>query len=82
MSRVAVVGTSAVAAEWAARFLAAGHDVTVTAPIVQVQVAASWPELEGLGLFPGASLARLRIANSNDDLFDADFVYQARRNLR
>jgi len=61
MAEVAVRGTSRRAAEWATRYLAAGHDVWVDGPAVATTVAALWPEADRLGLFPGAGLARLQV---------------------
>lgn len=59
---VAVVGAGGRAGEWATRFLAAGLDVVATDPGVVDAVAACWPAADRLGLFPGASIDRLRIS--------------------
>ena len=60
---VAVVGTGARAGEWATRFLASGLDVVATDPAVPSTVEACWPIAERLGLFPGASIDRLRVSD-------------------
>jgi acyl-CoA thioesterase FadM len=60
-STVVVIGTSARAAGWATRFLAAGFEVGVDDETVVAAVAERWPQADRLGLFPGASLARLSL---------------------
>jgi acyl-CoA thioesterase FadM len=58
---VVVIGTTARAAGWATRFLAAGCDVGVDDSSVVDAVTARWPEADRLGLFPGASLDRISL---------------------
>lgn len=60
-STVVVIGTSARAAGWATRFLAAGMDVGVDDETVIAAVADRWPQAQRLGFFPGASLERLSL---------------------
>src|SRR6201999_2746046 len=63
--QVAIIGTGAIGASWAALFLAKGLDVVATdvAPGAEASlrkfVDAAWPALERLGLAPGASQTRL-----------------------
>ena len=59
MTHVAVIGAGTRAAEWAARFLAAGLDVVVDDSTLREDVAALWPTCQRLGLFPEAALSRL-----------------------
>lgn len=66
MTRVAVIGVGQHAAEWATRFLAAGHDVAVEDPTVAHTVGELWPQAQRLGLFPGADLARMRVRGTDD----------------
>ncbi len=67
MSHVAVVGGGSRAAEWVARFLASGLDVVVAdVRTVRAGVEELWPEADRLGLFPGASMARLRDARPGE----------------
>ena len=62
------------AAGWATRFLAAGFDVVTTDAEVPQAVADRWPQAERLGLFPGASLERLRVTTDVGELVAADLV--------
>lgn len=73
MSHVAVVGKGSRAAEWATRFLAAGHAVVVNDASLADEVATLWPAAQRLGLFPHASLDRLRVARDGD-IATADVV--------
>src|SRR5262245_137517 len=73
-SRVAVMGGGPRAAGWATRFLAAGFDVVTTDAEVPQAVADRWSQAERLGLFPGASLERLRVTADVGDLVAADLV--------
>ena len=63
--RVAIIGTGVIGASWSALFLAQGLDVVATdvAPDAEAKLRAfvdeAWPELEELGLAPGASRDRL-----------------------
>jgi 3-hydroxyacyl-CoA dehydrogenase len=65
IGRVAIIGTGAIGASWAALFLAKGLDVVATdiAPDAETAlrqfVKAAWPALERLGLTPRASQSRL-----------------------
>ncbi len=74
MTFVAVTGGGNRAAEWATRFLAGGLDVVVDDSTVCGAVAALWPEAQRLGLFPGASLDRLRVATCAADVAEAAVV--------
>ena len=60
-STVVVIGSSARAAGWATRFLAAGMHVGVDDETMIAAVAERWPQAQRLGLFPGASLDRLSL---------------------
>lgn len=64
---VVVVGGGSRAAEWITRYLASGLDVAVDdVSTVRDDVVARWPVADRLGLFPGASLQRLRDATGGD----------------
>ncbi len=76
---VVVVGGGSCAAEWITRYLASGLDVAVEDGVgdvatVRDAVAGLWPASDRLGLFPGASLDRLRVA-APDDLATAALVH-------
>ena len=78
-----VIGTGVIGAGWAARALAHGLDVVAWDPTPAWQgrladaVGNAWPALERLGLFPGASLDRLRCADSLDAACRAaDFIQE------
>ncbi len=78
-----VIGTGVIGAGWAARALAHGLDVVAWDPAPAWQgrladaVGNAWPALERLGLFPGASLDRLRCADSLDAACrSADFIQE------
>jgi len=71
MTHAVVIGAGNRAAEWAARFLAAGLDVVVDDSTLCDKVAALWPECQRLGLFPSAALSRLHPANDAGDEFSA-----------
>lgn len=76
---VVVVGGGSSAAEWITRYLASGLDVAIAAQADDVdtlrdEVAALWPAADRLGLFPNASVDRLRIA-ANDDVATAQLVH-------
>ncbi|MEI8238051.1 MAG: thioesterase family protein [Actinomycetota bacterium] len=66
MSHVAVIGGGRRAAEWATRLLASGLDVVIDDSTLRDEVGALWPASDRLGLFPNASLDRLRIASGDD----------------
>ncbi len=74
MTFVAVTGGGSRAAEWATRFLASGLDVVVDDSTLCEAVAALWPSSQRLGLFPGASLGRLRVAASTAELESATLM--------
>ncbi len=81
---VAVIGTGVIGGGWAAHFLRMGYDVVAWDPGPDAAVRlknlleTAWPSLERLGLSPGASLDRLRFADSLDDaLAEADFVQES-----
>lgn len=63
--RIAIIGTGAIGASWAALFLAKGLDVIATDIAQDAETAlrrfvkAAWPALERLGLAPDASQSRL-----------------------
>ena len=71
MTFVAVTGGGRRAAEWATRFLAAGLDVVVDDSTLRAAIGELWPAAQRLGLFPGASLDRLRVAECAADLTGA-----------
>ncbi|MFM8312409.1 MAG: thioesterase family protein [Ilumatobacteraceae bacterium] len=58
MSLIVVTGTGERAAEWATRYLAAGHDVIVDDASVIRRVHELWPAADRLGLFPRATPER------------------------
>ena len=74
MTFVAVTGGGSRAAEWATRFLASGLDVVVDDSTLCGAVAALWSSSQRLGLFPGASLDRLRVSADPDVLASASLV--------
>ncbi|WP_397475367.1 3-hydroxyacyl-CoA dehydrogenase NAD-binding domain-containing protein [Pusillimonas sp.] len=83
VKRVAVVGTGVIGASWTAYFLAQGLDVDATDPSegaeqrLRETVARLWPNMEHMGLRPGASQDRLRFhADLVDALKQADFVQE------
>ena len=83
IKRIAVVGTGVIGASWAAQFLARGFDVVATDPApnaeasLRAYVDRAWPDLETIGLTPGASRDRLSFTgNLRAALADADFVQE------
>lgn len=81
--RIAIVGAGVIGASWAAYYLARGFDVVATDPApdaeanLRAYVDRAWPDLETLGLTPGASRDRLSFtANVADALANADFVQE------
>jgi 3-hydroxyacyl-CoA dehydrogenase len=81
--RVAIIGTGVIGASWASLFLARGLDVVATdvAPGAEAKlrtfVDAAWPELEALGLAPGASRDRLTFKAALEDAVQgADLVQE------
>ena len=74
MTFVAVTGGGSRAAEWATRFLASGLDVVVDDSTLCEAVAALWPSSQRLGLFPRASLDRLRVSTDPSELAAASLI--------
>ena len=81
---VAVIGTGVIGAGWAARVLAHGLDVVAWDPSADWQVRLkaalenAWPALNKVGLYPGASLDRLRCADSMEAACAvADFIQES-----
>lgn len=79
-----VVGSGVIGAGWAARALAHGLDVVAWDPApgwqgrLSAAIGNAWPALEKVGLFPGASLDRLRCADSLDAVCRAaDFIQES-----
>ena len=83
IGRVAVVGTGVIGASWAAQYLAQNLDVVATDPApnaeanLRTYIDEAWPELEAIGLAPGASRDRLAFtANLKEAVSTADFVQE------
>ena len=83
IKRIAVVGTGVIGASWAAYYLARGFDVIATDPApdaeanLRAYVDRAWPDLETIGLAPGASRDRLSFTvNMAEALGGADFVQE------
>jgi len=83
VERVAVVGAGVIGSGWAARFLAAGLEVTAWDPApaaaekTRAAVAAAWGAISRRGLAPGASQERLRFSATLEDcVAEADFVQE------
>jgi 3-hydroxyacyl-CoA dehydrogenase len=81
--RIAVVGTGAIGASWAAQYLARGLDVVATDPAPNAEanlrkyIDDAWKVLTGIGLSPGASRDRLSFTTDmNAALSNADFVQE------
>jgi 3-hydroxyacyl-CoA dehydrogenase len=81
--RIAVVGTGAIGASWAAQYLASGFDVVATdpgpsaEPNLRAYVDAAWPALTRIGLAAGASRDRLSFTTDmKQALSNADFVQE------
>jgi 3-hydroxyacyl-CoA dehydrogenase len=81
--RVAIIGTGVIGASWSALFLARGLDVVATdvAPDAEARLRAfvdqCWPDLEELGLAPGASRRRLMFEPKLEDaVMGADLVQE------
>lgn len=79
-----VVGTGVIGAGWAARALAHGLDVVAWDPApgwqprLTAAVENAWPALEKVGLYDGASLDRLRCADSLGAACEAaDFIQES-----
>jgi len=81
--RIAIVGTGVIGASWAAQYLARGFDVVATDPAPNAEanlrkyVDEAWPDLNKIGLTPGASRERLSFTtNMKEALSQADFVQE------
>src|SRR5438445_4328564 len=81
--RIAIVGTGVIGASWAAKYLARGFDVVATDPAPNAEanlrkyVDEAWPQLEAIGLSPGASRDRLSFTTDmTESLAKADFVQE------
>jgi len=67
--RIAIVGTGVIGASWSALYLARGFEVIATDPAPNAEaslrkyVDEAWPQLQTIGLSPGASRDRLTFAN-------------------
>ena len=80
----AVIGSGVIGAGWAARMLARGLDVVAWDPApdwrnrLRAALENAWPAVCKLGLFPGASLERLRCADSMEAACRAaDFIQES-----
>jgi 3-hydroxyacyl-CoA dehydrogenase len=83
VTRVAVVGTGAIGASWAALFLSRGLDVVATDPApgaedrLRESVATHWTILAEVGLASDASPDRLTFTpDAGEAVTDADFVQE------
>ncbi len=81
--KIALVGTGAIGASWAAAFLARGFTVTATDPVpgaeaaARAAIATHWPALAMLGTAPGAAPDDLRwAATLADCIAGADLVLE------
>jgi 3-hydroxyacyl-CoA dehydrogenase len=81
--RIAIVGTGVIGASWTALFLARGLEVIATDPAPGAEarlrqfVATAWPQLERLGLAPGASQSKVSFTSDlAEALASADFVQE------
>ena len=81
---VGLAGTGVIGAGWAVRVLARGHDVIAWDPAdgaearLRSAVERAWPSAARLGLFPDADPARLRWAESPEEVAaGADFVQES-----
>ncbi|MGA0122623.1 MAG: 3-hydroxyacyl-CoA dehydrogenase NAD-binding domain-containing protein [Gaiellales bacterium] len=79
---VGVVGTGVIGGGWAAKFLAQGYDVVAWDPgpdaaeRLERLLDVAWSSLEALGLAPGASRDRLRMAETLEEAVAAADVVQ------
>ena len=79
---VGIVGTGVIGGGWAAKFLAQGYDVVAWDPApaaaerLERLLDVAWPSLQRLGLQPGASRARLRLAATLEEVAAAADVIQ------
>ena len=84
INTVAVIGTGVIGSGWAARMLAHGYDVVAWDPgpdwqdRLRAALDNAWPALTKVGLCPGASLQRLRYAESMEAACTvADFIQES-----
>jgi carnitine 3-dehydrogenase len=83
INTLALLGSGVIGSGWAARALAKGLDVVAWDPgpgaeaALRQRVANAWPALQRAGLAEGASLARLRFADSIEACVDgADLIQE------
>jgi 3-hydroxyacyl-CoA dehydrogenase len=81
--RIAIVGTGVIGASWSALYLARGFEVIATDPAPNAEaslrkyVDEAWPQLQTIGLSPGASRDRLTFAKDmKQALAKADLVQE------
>ncbi|HCV20213.1 MAG: L-carnitine dehydrogenase [Arenicellales bacterium] len=79
-----VLGTGVIGAGWVARALARGLDVAAWDPAegaekrLREALDNAWPALERVGLFPGASIDRVRFMAGPEDVAQAaDFIQES-----
>src|SRR6202012_1492842 len=80
---IAIVGTGAIGASWAALYLARGFNVTATDPAPNAEanlrqyIDAAWKDLSAIGLSPNASRDHLQFTpDMKKALSDADLVQE------
>lgn len=80
----AAIGSGVIGSGWVSRALANGMDVIAWDPApgakeqLESRVAKAWPVLVSRGVAPGASLSRLRFANTLEECVkDADFIQES-----
>ena len=80
---IAIVGTGAIGASWAAQYLACGLDVIATDPATNAEenlrkyIDSAWPHLTAMGLAKNASRDRLTVTpDMKKALSEADFVQE------
>src|SRR6202451_1632 len=80
---IAIVGTGAIGASWAAQYLACGLDVIATDPATNAEenlrkyIDSAWPHLTAMGLAKNASRDRLTFTpDMKKALSEADFVQE------
>src|SRR5258708_2040027 len=83
IQKIGIVGTGVIGASWAAQYLARGFGGIATDPAPNAEaslrkyVADAWPELDAIGLSPGASTDRLSFTLSmKEALSKSDFVQE------
>ncbi len=84
VTRIASIGGGPIGGGWTAHFLAWGYDVTsylhdpAEVPAFTAILDTAWASLSDLGLAPGASRHRLRIAHDlSDAVADAGFIQES-----